>query len=62
MKIPQSEALPSVDDGPVFRVGSDTVSDMSISVPAVEQTQSMKQVFLLAGAANAEDNLLGHYY
>lgn len=34
-----SEALLSVDNGPVFCVGSDTVSDVMIGVPAAKHTQ-----------------------
>lgn len=42
--VPQNEALLSVDNGPVFCIGSDTVSDMTISVPADRQTHLIKQV------------------
>lgn len=40
MDVVRSEVLPSVDDGPVFCVGPDTVSDVSVGVPAVTQAPS----------------------
>lgn len=44
MDVVQSEVLPSVDDGPVFCVGPDTVSDVSVGVPGVTQMPS-KYIF-----------------
>lgn len=35
-----SEALLSVDNGPVFCVGANTISDVSIGVPKIRNTQS----------------------
>lgn len=46
MDVVLNEVLPSVDDGPVFCVRPDTVSDVSVGVPAVTQMPS-RYIFII---------------
>lgn len=50
--------LPSVDDGPVFCVGPDTVSDVSVGVPAVTQMPSQHIVIIKSESESDILNIL----
>lgn len=57
MDVVQSEVLPSVDDGPVFCVGPDTVSDVGVGVPAVTQMPS-KYIFTIKSESDILNTLI----